>query len=167
MNRLTHSSRLRALGSEFSGICATLLASATLLLPACTRKDPALLDAGLIHAAERGDRAEVERLLTKGARIEARNASGRTVLTLAALKGQTDIVRLLVAKGAEVNATDPNGMTPLMWAAFGGSADVVRLLLEKGADPARKDQNGENAFDWARPNIKRILSPIRTQKPSR
>ena len=60
----------------------------------------------------------VELLLAKGAKIEARDNSGRTPLSWAS-EGPMDpgVVKLLLAKGANIEARDDSGRTPLSWAS--------------------------------------------------
>jgi ankyrin repeat protein len=100
-----------------------------------------MTDASSVHA---------QTPLPEGANIETRNASGRTPLMLAALKGQTETVRSLLAKGADINARDAVGMTALMWAAFGGNIVIIETLIENGADVHIKDNSGNTALHWGR-----------------
>ncbi len=78
---------------------------------------PAL--AGKLHkAADKGNLAKVERLIAKGANVNAKDTKlGATPLHYAAKKGHTAIAELLIAKGANVNAKIKNGLTPLHGAA--------------------------------------------------
>jgi len=64
---------------------------------------PALHD-----SAERGDLAEVRRLLEAGTSVNQLDDSGETALHGAAAFGHEDIVRLLLDRGAEVDQTDGN-----------------------------------------------------------
>ena len=69
----------------------------------------------LLTAIKRGDLAEVERLLDRGANINAQNATrdGWTPLHWACQRGCLHIARLLLEKGADVNARDQWDRTPL------------------------------------------------------
>jgi len=101
----------------------------------------------------------VRKLVEAGAGVNARDASGRTVLNSAIARtpyfGQpphsltAGTVRLLVAAGASVNAADAEGRTPLMTAASQGSAELVRLLLAAGASVGAKDKRGRTALMYA------------------
>lgn len=42
--------------------------------------------------------------------LQAKDASGRTPLTLAALLGQDDVISMLLNKGADVNSTNSSGI---------------------------------------------------------
>src|SRR6185369_9517384 len=99
--------------------CFLLLA---LPLAGCSHR-PQVDDRALINAAKGGDMKALTSLLDAGGNVEARNESGRTLVALAALRGNTAVVKLLLDRKANPNARDSEGMTPLMWAAFGGSAD--------------------------------------------
>lgn len=104
-------------------------------------EDPKLLNARgpegstpFMYAALYGDAAFLERLLKKGADVNARNDIRATALMWAA----TDMekTRVLLAHGADVNARSDSARTPLMIAAGKpGGAPIVKLLLDHGANP--------------------------------
>ncbi|KAL5592757.1 hypothetical protein FOBRF1_013065 [Fusarium oxysporum] len=97
----------------------------------------------VLFAAENGLRIGLQRLLEKGANIEARDDNGRTSLWRAAQNGHEAVVELLLEKGAVIETMDDNDQTPLLWAAGEGHKAVVELLLEKGADIDAKDKYGQ------------------------
>jgi ankyrin repeat protein len=77
----------------------------------------------------------VERLLQAGAKANAAQWTGETVLMTCASTGSVEGVKLLLARGAEPNAAENRkGQTALMWAAAERHPEVVRALVEKGAD---------------------------------
>jgi hypothetical protein len=80
----------------------------------------------LRSAAQSGDVAGIERLLSAGAPVDARDLDGRTALFLA---GTGQAAEALIAGGADVNASKPDGQTPLMEAASAGRTDVVKALI--------------------------------------
>src|SRR5262249_41850342 len=96
----------------------------------------------LLHrAAERGDAAVLETMLSCGFDPQVKDPENVTPLHRAAMGGHADSVRVLLAHGADVNARD--GMfaaSPLVWAVEGrrhakpGSdhVGVARLLIEAG-----------------------------------
>ncbi|MFJ4688127.1 ankyrin repeat domain-containing protein [Streptomyces sp. NPDC088789] len=93
------------------------------------------MSAELIAAVRGGDTAAVERLLAAGADPSARDdASGLTVLMIAAGQADPASVRALIGAGADVLTADRRGgATALHKACQGGSLDVVRALVEAGA----------------------------------
>lgn len=66
--------------------------------------------------------------------VDARDAQGRTPLTLAVQGGQLNLVRELIRRGAPVDAQGLQGFTPLGLAAYLGQDLMVRELLRRGAD---------------------------------
>jgi cytohesin len=112
-------------------------------------------DAAVIKAAGKGDAAELQELLRRGADPDADNQHGWTALHAAATKGHGQCVESLVQGGATVDAEDGGCSTPLMAAARGGHVEVVRMLLEAGADPARKDEIGNRGGRTALNRAKR------------
>ena len=75
----------------------------------------------------------------------------KTMLILAAQRGNTEIVKLLIAKDADINIQENNyGYTALMMAAYYGYTEIVKLLVvARGANPSLKDRYGSTAFDYA------------------
>ncbi|HKE56347.1 MAG TPA: ankyrin repeat domain-containing protein [Pyrinomonadaceae bacterium] len=85
--------------------------------------------------------------------VDARDASGRTPLMLAANNEgfvPDDVMQLLIDRGAKVNAQDNQGYTALMIAAKVGQMAGVEFLLGKGASVDLKNNAGETALKLAR-----------------
>lgn len=82
----------------------------------------------------------------KGAGVDARDESDRTLLMRAAARNDVEESRKLLARGADVNAKMADGYTALMYGAFYGSADVVRFLLDNGADVNARHKSGLTAL---------------------
>lgn len=107
-----------------------------------------------LHAAagtEDDDPAGVQLLLRQKARVDARDAHGRTALHEAALAGHIEIARALIAAGADATAVDGQGRTPLLEAARGGHAVMLECLLDAlphgvAAEAAATDARGRNAL---------------------
>lgn len=117
------------------------------------------LDEGLLEAAEKGQAKRVQRLLSQGADVNAKNKWNITPLMSASKNGYLGIVRELVTRKAVIE--DYKGNSALVWAAWAGHLDVVKLLLEYGADVKALDENGNTAlFDAARrghPEVVKVL----------
>ena len=87
-----------------------------------------------LHLASRTrSLALATKLVSKGAKIDARNIWGDTPLDDAAICGSREIVQLLISHGAPVNSPD-NGCTGLRHAVAKGYLDVVAFLLDNGAN---------------------------------
>jgi ankyrin repeat protein len=88
-----------------------------------------------IHdAASAGDLERIQKLVVKGANVNAKAVRGETPLMIAALSGQGEIVNYLLQRGADISARNSSGMTALHAATYGGYTDIVLLLISKGAD---------------------------------
>ncbi|PKM43292.1 MAG: hypothetical protein CVV05_15710 [Gammaproteobacteria bacterium HGW-Gammaproteobacteria-1] len=104
----------------------------------------------LIRAAEDGDLAGVQRLLARGAVVDACDDCRWTAMMKAAGNGHTPVVRVLLEHGADVNALDKGGYTALMVAGANGYVDTVQLLLARGAAVDVQDRGmGWTALIWA------------------
>jgi ankyrin repeat protein len=89
-------------------------------------------------------------LLEAGARVDDRDASGRTALMYAASGPNFESVQLLLEWDADPLVVDQaERFTALMFAAAEGHADVVRLLVNHGADRNVTDVDGDTALDFA------------------
>ncbi len=126
------------------GLLALLVTTVVLYLAGRLDKGDALTE-----AMRARDMKQVEKLLEKGADVNANDKYGVPPLVRAV--GHQKIVKLLLANGAEINARTeapyaPAGRTALMEASWWGNYDVVKLLLDNGSDINAKDQNGETAL---------------------
>eukprot|EP00976_Prorocentrum_cordatum_P053495 1079371-Prorocentrum_minimum.AAC.1 len=102
------------------------------------------LIAALFKAAKAGYVEDLETLVAKGARLDAFDNTGMTVLHWAAFHTHADAVRALIELGVnvEVHSHEQNGgSTALHFAASRGSLDTVRALVECGADVHSEDTN--------------------------
>jgi len=92
----------------------------------------------ILIAARYGSVKTLRYLISAGADLNARAATGETALMMAAyFQGdprdrQEQAVRMLVEAGASLENA-PNTYTPLAYAAYQGNDRVVRYLLERGA----------------------------------
>ena len=99
--------------------------------------DPQLV--AIAHAcfdfAREGDTARLRAYVEQGVPANLTDATGNTLLMLAAYLGHAETVSALVALGADPDRTNDRGQSPLAGAIFKGEGDVVRALLAAGADP--------------------------------
>ena len=89
----------------------------------------------LFDAARAGDTAFVESAVAQGIPVDLTDASGNTLLMLAAYHGHDALVRGLASRGAEVNRLNDRGQSPIAGAVFKRHAAVIATLMEYGADP--------------------------------
>jgi uncharacterized protein len=91
---------------------------------------------GLHAAAHMGQAVEVERLVAAGARVDARDAHGRTPLHVATFAGQRDAIRALARAGADLGLLENDRYDAVTIAAVANDEETLRLLLSLGASAA-------------------------------
>jgi len=112
----------------------------------------------LFEAAYAGKTDEVEKLLKRGANIEAQDPVYKaTPLIYAAQQGYTETVKLLLDKGANIEARTNLGQTALIQAALDGHADTVKLLIDRGAILEDKDRATTLTAVLGNPDIVKML----------
>ena len=110
----------------------------------------------LLIAATGNDLEEIDSLVDKGARIDARNGRGATVLHQAmCCLGEAKTFRQSAAfrfleLGANVNARDGEGKTPLHYAVRNNGQESIEMLIRLGADVHARDGLGRTPLhEWA------------------
>src|SRR5450759_2782218 len=92
--------------------------------------DPQLVS--IAHAcfdfARAGDTARLRAYVEQGVPVNLTDATGNTLLMLAAYHGHAEAVSALVSVGADPDRTNDRGQSPLAGAIFKGEDDVVRVL---------------------------------------
>lgn len=120
--------------------------------------DPAELAHWLFDRARAGESEQLAAYIEAGMPVNLTDASGNTLLMLAAYHGHARTVRMLVDHGATVDALNDRGQTPLAGAVFKGYEDVVRVLVDHGADPrAGTPSAWDTATFFDRPDLLEIL----------
>jgi uncharacterized protein len=69
--------------------------------------------------------------------VNARSATGVTVLHLAVMNDHTEVAAVLLRYGAALNACNANRLAPLLAAVMFASAQCIQLLLDAGAELQR------------------------------
>lgn len=95
-----------------------------------------------IHAIKTGNYKETQKLIQRGADINAKDAGGASALIWAADSGDLKLIKLLTGYGADINACDNQGASALMWAAYKGNESAVKLLIDNGAAKDSRDLEG-------------------------
>jgi len=111
----------------------------------------------LLQAVKDGNEQRAERLIRWGARVDARDAKGRTPLHIAAEYPDYWIVcDALINAGADVNAVDMDGNTPAHFAVreavmgeydYQYAVDFLSTFADAGADFESKNKKGECPVD--------------------
>ena len=125
--------------------CVALLAIATALVAAAGKSD-------IADAAQKGDRAAVQKLILQKADVNAPQVDGATALHWAVYRQDLDLVDALIRAGANVKAVNRTGTTPLTMAAIYGNPALIDRLIKAGADAKQKGPNGETMLMFAARN---------------
>ena len=94
----------------------------------------------LLHSASyQGTPEIVETLLDHGAKLNAKNHWGESVLHAVSRgtqdsQGGVSVAKLLLDRGVDVNTRREDECTPLLLASYLGKLEMVRLLLDHGAE---------------------------------
>ena len=111
-------------------------------LEAKREKDPGYKrNQALREAVAAGRAQEMERLIQKGADINAPDAQGQTPLILAVENGQSSAVKVLLQSDADLTVTDASGNNPLLVAAHRGDFKSTYLLVQAGINVNSRDRN--------------------------
>ncbi|QWZ09641.1 ankyrin repeat domain-containing protein [Nocardioides panacis] len=89
----------------------------------------------MFDLARQGEGERLAAYVDAGVPVDLTDASGNTLLMLAAYHGHATTVALLAARGADADRVNDRGQSPLAGAVFKDEQDVVRTLVEAGADP--------------------------------
>jgi len=99
--------------------------------------DPRLIELAhrMFDLARDGGTETLTAYVDKGVPVDMADASGNTLLMLAAYHGHAGTAAALLERGADADRLNDRGQSPLAGAIFKGEDDVVRLLVGTGADP--------------------------------
>lgn len=124
---------------------------ARFLLERGAKPEPAGATPALLAAAgsDEDDAAGVQLLLKHKARVDARDAHGRSALHEAARAGNVAALQAVLAAGADVDARDHAGYTPLLDAARGANSQALDALVAAGAARDAVDAQGRGALALA------------------
>ena len=97
----------------------------------------------LCWAADQGDLAMVQQMVTAGADINKKNSDGDLPLSIAADRGHLELCQWMVEAGADINKrTIVGGFTPVNVAAKQGHHHLCEYFMNHGADLNIADKNG-------------------------
>ena len=94
-------------------------------------------------AAQKGDRAAIQKLIQQKADVNAPQVDGATALHWAVYRDEPELADVLIRAGADVKAANSEGVTPLSMAALYGNAAMIDRLIKAGADAKQRGPNGE------------------------
>jgi hypothetical protein len=100
----------------------------------------------LVLAAERGDAAEVRRLIAAGADVNWQDEKQDSAFLVAGARGHAEIVKLTLAAGANLKSTNRFGGTALIPACHYGHLETVKVLLGTAIDVDHVNRLGWTAL---------------------
>jgi ankyrin len=103
----------------------------------------------MADAAQKGDRAAVQKLIVQKVDVNAPQVDGATALHWAVYRQDLELADQLIRAGANVKAVNRTGVTPLEMAALYGNAPLIDRLIKAGADAKQKGPNGETMLMFA------------------
>ncbi len=125
----------------------------------------------LLRAANTMNKPLLDFLLEHGAKVDAKDADGKTSLMLIDGNSEKTVLSIMdsiISHGANINAIDNSKETALIIQASFGKAGMVEELLHHHADTSCCNDRGETALDCAREyNNKAIVSILSNAKLSR
>ena len=107
------------------------------------------LDKKLRNACGNGKLPEIERLLTEGADINAKDDEGSSALHYAACRGRLEAAILLIAKKADIRVADNKGKTILMTACEYYHKNIAEMLVQQDCNVTAKENDGATALHHA------------------
>ncbi|MFA1548517.1 ankyrin repeat domain-containing protein [Actinomadura chokoriensis] len=103
-------------------------------MSALTREQTDRVVAIALDLARDGDTRQLAEFVDHGLPVDAADASGNTLLMLAAYHGHAGTVRALLDRGADPDLRNDRDQSPIAGALFKGADEVVAVLREAGAD---------------------------------
>ncbi len=97
-------------------------------------------------AAARDDVRAIDKLLSEGAEIDARDGTGATPLLVATHGNKIEAAGALIEAGANVNAKDNIEDSPYLYAGARGHLEILKLAIAHGADLKSINRYGGTAL---------------------
>uniref|UniRef100_A0A4E9EGL8 Nephrocystin 3-like N-terminal domain-containing protein n=1 Tax=Gibberella zeae TaxID=5518 RepID=A0A4E9EGL8_GIBZA len=108
----------------------------------------------------------VQRLVSDGAHLDARDGSGQTALHIAAgIEDESVTLKSLLLAGSDVAVKDRDGLTPLAICVVHGNLASVKLLIEYGADVSTLDEEDLRECAREKPEIAQFLVELGIDMP--
>lgn len=100
----------------------------------------------LMKAAFNNNFEEIDKYLSRGYGINAKDKFGGTALMCVSAKSNSsNMVEYLLERGADVNVLDDEGRSALLFAVkYGECYDTIKKLIENGADVNIRDNNNNS-----------------------
>jgi len=107
------------------------------------------LEYNLMVASSKGNTSEINRLISKGADIDAKTDEGATPLILAITNNKLNAVKVLLEYNPNLNTITRNSETPLLIAVKQRYFEITEALIRAGADVDYADRHGATPLHFA------------------
>lgn len=114
----------------------------------------------LFKAAQKGNVAEIRRLVNAGVAVDVRNEYGQTPLIVAAISDKPKAIEELVKLGAALNAQENSGNSALLRALALNNYGAIWKLVKLGADVSLRNKADETALYWAALNESQLAPAV-------
>lgn len=91
--------------------------------------------------------AEIEYALSRGSDVDVKDASGNTMLIVAAQNGHRAVLEALVTLKADLNVTNAKGNSALHYLFAYGFQAEAEMLISKGADDYAQNLEGYTCYE--------------------
>lgn len=127
------------------------------------------MDCPPLHLAVEAGATDIVRiLLSKGAKVDMKDAGTETAIHYAARGGFTNVIRLLIQFKANIEAPNVVMWKAIHLASFRGHHEVVEILLHYGADPNSINDDGDTPLHKAAeegfPKVVKVLLKYKAEK---
>ncbi|WP_205683933.1 ankyrin repeat domain-containing protein [Cryobacterium aureum] len=113
---------------------------------------------GVFDLARDGLTGPVGEMIDAGVGLDVVNASGDTLLIVAAYQQHAETVGELLRRGADASVVNAMGQTAISCAVFRNNETILRLLLEADADPRLGTHSGVAIADqFGLPRMREII----------
>lgn len=107
------------------------------------------LEYNLMLASALGIPSEIDRLVKKGADIEAETEEGATPLVIAVAADKTEAVKAILKYNPDVNKKTKFNETPLLIAVKNQNPEIAEALIRAGADVNMPDKYGATPLHYS------------------
>jgi len=94
-----------------------------------------------------GKKNDLVSMMDAGCPTDLKDATGNTLLNVAAQNGQKSIIKAMLRRGAALNTQNHNGQTPLHFCFTYGYEDLGKYLISKGADDTVQNFAGLTCYE--------------------
>lgn len=103
----------------------------------------------LMYAVDKGSAQNVEKLISKGLKVDVADNFGTTPLIQSIKSNRKDIASVLIKNSRNIDMRDDKGISALHYAAKQGDETIFKQILQRGGNLKAVDSSGNNALFYA------------------